>query len=95
MSSSRSGTLALRRLIALVGSPPDQKKASMSLRASAFRESLSDRLCRFTVPSRPAALISCLAITSTPDSGEPIATLRARSIGTEVIGESARTTTCR
>ena len=70
-----------KSVIAEVGSPPSQKKASIFLSFKAFTDSTTDRRCLLYLSVRPKLLIILRDVTSVPLPGEPTDTfLFSRSV---------------
>ena len=89
-------SVVARSVIAPVGTPPDQKNASIVPSRSAATDSPTPSPLARTSRSgsRPATRRSRSAITSVPELGEPTETARPRRSSIRRTPESAGTTTC-
>ena len=88
-------SVVARSVTAPVGTPPDQKNASIDPSRSACVDSPTPswRFVMSSSGSRPATSSSRSAITSVPEPGEPTDTVRPRMSSIVSIPESALTAT--
>ena len=89
-------SVVARSVTAPVGTPPDQKNASIEPSRIAWTDSPtpSPRLAMSSSGSRPATSSRRSAITSVPEPGEPTETVLSRRSSSFSMPESALTTTC-
>jgi hypothetical protein len=92
----RMSSVVVRSVIAPVGTPPDQKKASIEPSRSAATDSPTPSpLAEMSSSgSSPATASRRFAITSVPEFGEPIETLCPRRSSSVRMPESAIVATC-